>query len=124
MKEEARGYVWWLNINEDIENSTKSCNICYKNFKPNNDSILSWPIPNKPLAYHHIDYCGPIDNKFLLVIVDATYKCIDVHITNATSSSNTINLLRIFFSNFGIPDVFVSDNAAYFFSNEIKDFFS
>ena len=48
MDEEVRGYVWWPNINEDIENLTKSCNICYKNLRPNNDSILSWPIPNKP----------------------------------------------------------------------------
>ena len=124
MKEEARGYVWWPNINDDIENLTKSCNICFKNFKPNNDPILSWPIPNKPWARLHIDYCGPIDNKFLLVIVDATSKFIDVHISNSTSSSSTINLLRQSFSNFGIPDVIVSDNAAYFVSNEIKDFYN
>ena len=83
---------------------------------------MSWPIPNKPWARLHVDYCSPIDNKFLLVIVDATSKFIDVHITNCTNSNNVIDLLRKSFSNFGIPDV-VSDNAAYFVSTEIKNFY-
>ena len=45
--------------------------------------------------------------------------CFDVHITNCTSSGNTINFLRKSFSNFWIPDFIVSDNAVYFFSTEI-----
>ena len=72
---------------------------------------MSWPIKNKSCALFHIDYCDLINNKFLVVSDDATSNFIDVHIINCTSSSNTINLLKKMFSNFGIPDVIVSNNA-------------
>ena len=123
MKEEARGYVWWPHMNSDIENLTKSCSICYKNVKPNKEPILSWPIPNRPWSRLHIDYCGPFENKYLLVVIDATSKFIDIHAVNSTTSATTIEMLRKTFANFGIPDVIVSDNAQYFVSTEMKNFY-
>ena len=71
----------------------------------------------------HIDYCGPIDGKYFLVIIDAHSKFIHVHATTTTSSKVTIECLRKTFANFGIPHEIVSDNAQYFVSGEIKDFY-
>ncbi|XP_076049279.1 uncharacterized protein LOC143029951 [Oratosquilla oratoria] len=39
------------------------------------------------------------------------------------TSANTMELLRKNFANFGIPNVIVSDNAAYFVSADIKEFY-
>ena len=124
MKEEARSFIWWPHIDNEIQDLTKNCEICFKNFKPNNEPVMNWPNPGKPWSRLHIDYCGPVDGKFFLVIVDAYSKFFDVHVTNCTTSLRTMELLRKSFSNYGLPDVVVSDNAAYFVSSEIKDFYA
>ena len=91
-------------------------------------------IQTKPQFFHglsqvsqwsrvHIDYAGPIDNKYILVAVDAYSKFIDVQVTSSMTSNVTIELLRKVFCNFGIPDVVVSDNVPYFVSEEMSHFF-
>ena len=107
MKEEARGCIWWPNMNSDIENVTKLCVVFFANVKANKESILSWPTPSKPWSCFHIGFCGPVEKKFLLMIIDAFSKFLDLHVTN----NIVIGKLRNTFSNFGIPDVIVSDNA-------------
>ena len=46
-----------------------------------------------------------------------------MHVTNNTTSNTVIEKLRSTFANFGIPDVIVSDNAQYFVSSEIHNFY-
>ena len=123
MKAEARISVWWPSINSEIEELTKSCDLCCKNFKSSKPQTLSWTFPSRPWSRVHIDYCGPIEGKQFLILVDPYTKFIDVHYTSTTTSSKTIELLRKSFANFGIPDTIVSDNAPYFVSEEIKHFY-
>ena len=122
MKAEARNWVWWPKIDQDIAELTKSCHICFKNFQNPQAPVLSWPCSGKPWSRLHIDFAGPIDNKYFLVIVDSYTKFLDVHICSNTTSTVTIDLLRKSFCNFGLPDVVVSDNAAYFVSQEMTSF--
>ena len=124
MKVEARTRVWWPGINQDIEEVTKGCPECSGNFKSKPGQYMSWPFPRKPWSRLAIDYCGPIDGKMFLIIVDAYTKFIDVHYTKSATSLATIECLRKSFANFGIPDVIVSDNASYFVSEEIKQFYA
>ena len=112
MKVEARTRVWWPGINQDIEEVTKGCPECSGNFKSKPGQYMSWPFPRKAWSRLAIDYCGPIDGKMFLIIVDAYTKFIDVHYTKSATSLATIECLRKSFANFGIPDVIVSDNAS------------
>ena len=70
-----------------------------------------------------MDYAGPIEGQYFLIIIDSCTKFMDVHCTHTTTSGATINLLRKTFANFGLPDTVVSDNAANFCSKEMEEFF-
>ena len=122
MKAEARNWVWWPKIDQDIAEITKNCHICFKNFQKPQAQVLSWSCSGKPWSRLHIDYAGPVDDKYFLVIVDSYTKFMDVHTTSSMTSSVTIELLRKSFCNFGLPDVIVSDNAPYFVSQEMEAF--
>ena len=122
MKEEARKFVYWPHMDQDIEEITKHCKECIINYVPKGIKPLSWPETNKAWSRIHIDYCGPIDNLNFLIIIDSHTKFIDVHAVKSITSDNTIQLLKTCFSNFGIPDQIVSDNATCFTSQEFKKF--
>ena len=123
MKAEARTWVWWPGIDQDIGEITKNCHICFTNFQPHQAPVLSWPSPGKSWSRIHIDYAGPVEGKYFLVIIDAYSKFLDVHVTGSMTSSVTIELLRKNFCNYGIPDIVVSENAPYFVSEEIESFY-
>lgn len=122
MKAEARNWVWWPRMDQDIEEITKCCDVCFKNFSATAKPVLSWPSADSPWSRLHIDYAGPVDNKYYLVIVDSFTKFLDVHVTSSITSASTIELLRRSFCNFGIPDMVVSDNAPNFVSEEMEQF--
>ena len=122
MKSEARNWVWWPKLDQDINEVTKSCNVCFKNYQPTKSNVLSWPETGKPWERVHIDYAGPIDGDYFLIIIDSFTKFLDIHVTKSTTSSITIEKLRHSFCNFGLPNVLVSDNAKYFVSDEMETF--
>ena len=124
MKADARKNLWWPNISTDIEEKAKSCNTCSINNRKPLQSKLTWPEPGKTWSRLHIDYCGPIDNHYFLIIIDAKSKFMDVHACKVMNSRVTIECLRRTFANFGVPHEIVSDNAAYFVSEEIRKFYS
>ena len=79
MKAEARQNLWWPNISVDIEERVKNCNQCTVANKQINLPNLQWPQTGKTWERLHIDYCGPVDNLYFLIIVDSHSKFIDVH---------------------------------------------
>ena len=81
-----------------------------------------WFFSDRPWSRLHIDYCGPLSGKMLLVIIDSHSKWLEVHISSMASSEITIERLRRTFSTHGIPDTIVSDNANCFTSNEFIHF--
>ena len=95
MKSLARSYFWWPGMDHDIEQCVKSCTVCQTSRKdPPVAPLHTWSWPEKPWTRVHIDYAGPMEGKMFLVIVDAHSKWIDIHITNSSTSSVTIELLR------------------------------
>ena len=82
-----------------------------------------WIFTDRPWSRLHIDYCGPIYGKMLLVIIDSYSKWLEVHIASMATSEIIIEHLRRTFSRHGIPDTIVSDNASCFTSNEFINFF-
>ena len=63
-----------------------------------------------------------MEGKHFLVVCDSFSKFMDDQMTTSVSSEATIELLPSTFCNFGLPDVIVSDNAAYFTSAEMETF--
>ncbi|CAD6198490.1 unnamed protein product [Caenorhabditis auriculariae] len=104
MKVLARQYVFWTNINADIESFVKKCRNCQEAQKaPIKTELFSWPKEDRPWNRVHIDYAGPFLGKYYLVIVDAYSKWPEVIEMTSTTSTATIEQLTQLFAQFGNP---------------------
>ena len=123
MKAVGRSLMWWPGIDQDIEKTAKTCDICMRSRpKPTEAPLQPWSFPDRPWSRLHIDYAGPFMGRMMLVVTDAHSKWIDAHHTSDSISAITISKLRQSFSTHGIPDVIVSDNATGFVSEEFQEF--
>ena len=79
MKQLARRYVYWPSIDRDIEKFERSCSACamVKKSSPK-VRIHSWEEPDTNWQRIHIDYAGPYQGHYFLIIVDAKSKWIEV----------------------------------------------
>lgn len=123
MKALARGYVWWPNIDKDIENLVANCSKCQK--RRNNVHITEkhiWEPATEPFERVHIDFAGPTLNKIFFILVDAFTKWPEVYIVKNMISHTVINVCIEIFARFGIPKILVSDNGRSFISKKFTDF--
>ena len=119
----ARSYVWWHNIDKDIENRVRTCKSCQiHGNNPVKTPIHSWETPAGPWDRLHIDFAGPVNNTMFMVIVDAFSKWPEVFLMKETTSSNCIKILESLFARFGFPLRIVSDNGPQFTSREFSEF--
>ena len=120
----ARSYVWWPGINEDIERLTKDCTACQDSQNnPARAQPHPWTPSRGPWDRIHIDYCGPVNSKMWLIVIDSYSKWIEaIDMRSCTTSGATIKELRKMFARFGLPVSLVSDNGQQFVSEEMKTF--
>ncbi|CAC5400803.1 unnamed protein product [Mytilus coruscus] len=60
----ARGYVWWPNMDAEIEQTVRACHKCQVNrHAPPEAPMHPWEWPSKPWSRIHIDYAGPLYGK-------------------------------------------------------------
>ncbi|KAL0860048.1 hypothetical protein ABMA27_010363 [Loxostege sticticalis] len=78
--------------------------------------LHSWPWPAEPWARLHIDFLGPFNNSYYLIIIDAHSKWIEAEKIKTTSANAVCDSLRRHFSRFGLPKRIVSDNGPPFSS--------
>ena len=72
MKQMTRGYLWWPNIDKDIENTVKSCVMCQENAKaPIGSQPASWSWPVGPWKLLNLDLPGHFMGKMFFVLVGA-----------------------------------------------------
>lgn len=119
----ARGYCWWARIDKDIEelvNNCASCQVTKSN--PPKVSFHCWETPSEPFQRIHADYAGPFMGHYYLILIDAYSKWPDVRVVKNMTTETTIQACREFFSTYGIPSVFVSDNGPQFTSSEFAKF--
>ena len=125
MKALARGYVWWPNMDRELEDAVKKCQQCQLHQKaPAEAPLHPWEWPGQPWSRVHIDYAGPYKGHMYLVVIDAHSKWMDVHIMRSTTSAATIVKLREIFATHGLPETIVSDNGPNFTSAEFENFLS
>ena len=122
MKELARSYLWWPDLDKQLEEVCSSCATCLEvRSAPPKAELHPWEWPTALWHRIHVDYAGPIEGKYL-IIVDAHSKWAEVFQTSGTTSEITINGLRNTFSRFGIPVSLVTDNGPAFTSEEFANF--
>lgn len=125
MKSIARNYVYWPNIDKDIEKKAHSCNGCHQTRKmPTSAQLHPWEWPSKPWQRLHIDFAGPFLNKMFLIVVDAHSKWPEVIPMATATTLTTIEALRPIFARFGVPQQIVSDNGSQFTSSDFSSFLS
>ena len=125
MKSLARSFVWWPNIDSDIEEKVKSCAQCQQHQNvPSKAPLHPWQWPERPWCRLHIDFAGPcFGDRYFLIVVDAHSKWLDVVEARPTSES-TILRLQTMFATHGLPEIVVSDNGPAFMSEIFADFMS
>ncbi|XP_072161434.1 uncharacterized protein K02A2.6 [Bemisia tabaci] len=122
MKSLARSIVYWPNIDQHIEQLAKTCEACLSHSKAPPKFSHPWEYPTAPWERIHIDYAGPICGKYLLIVVDAYSKWLQVFPSQSMTSEATCKLLSNTFSLFGAPVTVVSDNGPAFVSNHFQQF--
>lgn len=87
------------------------------------------PIAKEPIPFHtvHLDHLGPFQrtkrgNQYIVVLIDAFTKYINIKAVNSTKSSPVIKFLEIVFNIFGVPNRIITDRATSFTSKEFKLF--
>ncbi|XP_048485025.1 uncharacterized protein K02A2.6-like [Plutella xylostella] len=123
MKQIARNYVWWDNIDQDIEEVARECAAC-RQLRPAPPAapLHSWAWPAEPWSRLHLDFLGPFSNQYYLILIDAHSKRIEAEKVNTTSAVVVCDCLRRHFARFGLPKRLVSDNGPPFSSAAFAEY--
>ena len=123
MKELARSYLWYPNIDKSIEQFVENCESCQeRRTSPKTAPLHPWEWPQNAWHRLHVDHAGPFLNKYFLIVVDSYSKWPEIVIVNSMNSQTTISHLRSVFARFGIPPMLVSDNGPAYTSEEFRTF--
>ena len=118
MKMLARSVVWWLGIDQDIENFVNKCLVCQMTRNSKIDNTTSkWPDTNFPLQRVHIDLFF-FSGQTFLIMMDSYSKYMDIHKLNISNGQNVIKKIKKFCAYFGLIKEIVSDNGPPFNSSE------
>lgn len=125
MKQIARNYVYWHNIDKNIEQFVRECSGCALAAKtPTKTLLSSWPITAKVFERVHIDLAETQRGDYYFLLVDAFSKWPEIIRTSSISSSKIIEILDQLFARFGYPNSIVSDNGRQFISSEFENYCS
>ena len=123
MKAQARAWVWWPNMDSEIESNVRACYICQVHANtPSKAPLCPWSWPEEPWYRLHLDFAGPFLGKMFLVISDAHSKWLEIKIMNKITAWDTIQELREVFSTMGLCQEIVTDNGPTFTSLEFQKF--
>ena len=124
MKALSRSYLWWPQLDKEIEQIVKNCHQCKATAaNPPAAPAHPWIVPQNPWERVHVDH-AQWKRWLLFVAVDAFSKWPEVFIVNSTSASQAIDRLHTIFATHGLPVTLVSDNGPPFSSTDFKNFMS
>ena len=122
MKSLARSFVWWPQLDGDIEDISKSCTECHLTaINPPRAPAHPWLVSQQPWERIHVDH-AQWDKWLLLVAINAFSEWPEVFVVNSTSAQQTIHKLRTVFTTHGLPVTLISDNGPPFTSSGFSRF--
>lgn len=125
-----RGSFWFPKMRRFIKKYVAACLECAHHKTPGGakEGMLH-PIPKLEKPFHtlHADHLGPFirskrGNMYLLVIIDAFTKFINIRAVRDTKSITAIKVFKEHFSYFGVPSRLITDRGTCFTSSKFKDF--
>lgn len=118
----ARSYMWWPNIDREIETLIQQCHACQTVLSvPASAPIHPWPLASGPWQRVHVDFAEK-NRKCFLLVVDSYAKWPAIFEMTKITSHSIIEKLRSIFAAYGLPKVLVSDNGPQLVSHEFQNF--
>ncbi|XP_014777997.1 uncharacterized protein K02A2.6-like [Octopus bimaculoides] len=105
----------------DIKKLVKSCRGCVLAAKSPPIKFQLWPKTDIPWSRIHINFTGPLNQSYYLVVVDSFTKWPEMCKCSKPTSMVTVEFLHELFARYGVPDTVVSDNDTKFTVNEFKN---
>ena len=122
MLRRARGKIFWLGMNRDIQNLAQSCEACeIRKPRNQNEPLLQHEDGNHPWDKVGTDIFM-IENRQYLLTIDYFSNFVEVDYLTTPNSKQVIEKLKKQFSRFGSPRVLVSDGGPQYTSNEFQSF--
>ena len=122
MKMHARDSVYWPQINKDIEELVKSCEICQENACRNNQDLgIPREVLITPLLTIEMNLFN-LDGYSFLLIVDVTSRSPVVCILSNETCSLVVNVLKGVYCDFGLPRKIITDNGPCFKAVDFTEF--
>ena len=122
-KQRARQSVYWPNINNDIENTVKTCQECQKLLPSlQKEPMKSEEEPMRPFQSVSTDYFEHAGYQYLIYTDRLSgWPMVQMYRQKATANK-LISTFRNFFSATGIPEVMRSDGGPQYKSKILNDF--
>lgn len=101
----ARSYVYWPNIDSEIEGVTAACTVCVQERnKPAKVPLTPWPYPDKCWSRIHSDLLGPVHGHMFMLIIDAYSKWPEIiDMNKSTTTARVIEEFKKVLARFGLP---------------------
>ena len=117
-----RCYVYWPNMDRDIADMIESCKGCALAAKSPTTTCKPWPKTDHLWQRIHVDFSGPIDNIYYLIVMDSHSKWPEVLQCQRQTTKCTIGFLHELFARFVVVDCVVTDNATQSTLSEFRFF--
>ena len=101
----------------------EKCEGCALAAKSTPTTFKPWPKTEQPGSRIHVDFAGPLEDFYYLIVVDSYFKWPEVLRCRRPTTGTTIGFIHEQFARFGVVDCVVSDNGSQFTSVEFKEFF-
>ncbi|KAJ8917925.1 hypothetical protein NQ315_002620 [Exocentrus adspersus] len=120
----ARSYLYWPDIDREVENLCKSCIYCLENRPlPPRTALTPWKAETGPWKRVHMDYLGPVNGRMFLLMIDAYCSWVEIYMVQGMTSAETLEKVKDACSRYGLPDKVVSDNGRQFVAENMQEFF-
>lgn len=118
----AESSVFWPGIRRRVEDTTMACGPCMSAERAaKSEPLISTPVPQYPFQKVGMDLFH-LEGVDYLLIVDYFSKWPIVKELSVTTSGAVVHILRTVFSDWGTPEVVVSDNGPQFSARQFKQF--
>ena len=98
MKALMRSYTYWPNMDKDI----KTCKGCQLAAKAPPVKFTPWPKTDVPWTRLHVDYAGPMNGNYYLIVVDSYSQWPEIFKCKRPTATVTKYFLTELFACFGV----------------------